>query len=102
MKRIDDYSSVYRQAVRNTLLRLLDDFGSAKVKEGNITIPLNVYLKAYLDDINMYIDEPQCVTVFTEWDKKGKPTKAKLYKTRAAARQEKVISKVVNLIEELI
>ena len=50
----------------------------------------------------MYIDEPQCVVAFTEWDKKGKPTKAKLYKTRAAARQQKVISKVVNLIEELI
>lgn len=102
MDRINDYSNVYRQAVRNTLLRLLDDFGSAKVKEGNITIPLNVYLKAYLDDINMYIDDPQCVFAFTEWDKKGKPTKAKLYKTRAAVRQQEAISKVVNLIEELI
>jgi hypothetical protein len=76
-EKIDQSSIDYKNGVRFALIQLMNMANGYKIKEDNISVPLNIYLKALYDDLDLFIQYGDNVNfAYENHDKKGIPTKA--------------------------
>lgn len=86
-----------KDIMRNVLLDLKDEFGNVKDKG----ISLSVYFNAILEDLDAWINGYRNFD-FISWDKKKKPTKAKLVLHNGDTRKNRILEMLIsNFIEEI-
>lgn len=102
-KKINQEWIDYKNGVRFALIQLCNITKDLKVRIDGQSIKLDVYLKALLNDLDLFIDYGDNVNfVYTEWDKKGTPTKAEVCQNIREYLIRKRLRKVVKLITETI
>lgn len=77
MEKIDQSWIDYRSGVRFALIQLMNMAKGYKIKDGKISVPLDIYIKALYDDLDLFIQYGNNINfAYENHDKKGIPTKA--------------------------
>ena len=79
--KLNNFSVGYRKGVLFVLTELLKNCGDNKIIVNKQRIQAKVFLQAILDNLDLFLDYGFPFIVFTEWDKKHIPIKAKTYKS---------------------